>query len=82
MSEPLALISRWSSTGQLILLGIIIMAASGVPGLLLSRWSNTGQWLTTLLAVLGAAIGLAGVGLFWVSGDSQRFVFPWAIAGV
>src|SRR5207253_6803455 len=39
----------------------------------------TGQRLTTVLAVLGAGLGLIGVGVFWVSGDSTRIVRPWAI---
>ena len=41
----------------------------------------SGQWVTTLLAVLGAGLGLAGVGSFWATGDSQPIVLPWAIPG-
>jgi len=66
---------------QFVLLGIILVAASGVPGLLLSRFSTTGQWVTTVLAVIGAGLGLIGVGVFWVTGDSQPIVRPWAIPG-
>jgi hydrogenase-4 component B len=66
---------------RLILLGIVIAAASGVPGLVLSRYSTTGQWLTTVLAVIAAVLGLGGVGVFWTSGDSQPIVLPWAIPG-
>ena len=65
----------------LVVLGIVIAAASGVPGLLLSRYSATGQWITTMLAVMGAGLGLMGVGVFWVTGDSQPIVRPWAIPG-
>ncbi len=63
----------------LVLLGIIIAASSGVPGLFLGRASMRGQWITTLLAVLGAALGLGGVGTFWATGDSQPIVLPWSI---
>ena len=39
---------------SLVLLGIIIAAMSGLPGLFLrARTSMSGQWVTTLLAVLG-----------------------------
>ena len=47
---------------MLVLLGIVIAASSGLPGLFLGRTSMGGQWVTTLLAVLGAALGLGGVG--------------------
>ena len=33
-----------------------------------------GQWVTTLLAVLGAGLGLGGVGWFWATGDSRPIV--------
>jgi hydrogenase-4 component B len=59
MSEPL------------ILLGIVLVAASGVPGLFLSRTSTSGQRLTTVLAVLGSTTGLVGVGVFWAVGARQ-----------
>ena len=65
----------------LVLTGIVIAATSGVPGLLLSRSSNIGQWVTTVLAVIGAGFGLSGVGVFWMTGDSQPIVRPWAIPG-
>lgn len=65
----------------LVLLGTLIAAASGVPGLLLSRSSPTGQCVTTLLAVLGAGLGLGGVGMFWATGDSQPIIQPWLIPG-
>jgi hydrogenase-4 component B len=64
-----------------VLLGVVIAAASGVPGLLLGRHSLRGQWVTTVLAVLGAGLGLGGVGTFWATGDSQPIVLPWPIPG-
>jgi len=66
---------------SLVLLGIIIAASSGVPGLLLGRTSMSGQWVTTFLAVLGAGLGLGGVVWFWATGESQPVVLPWSIPG-
>ena len=34
-----------------------------------------------VLAVLGAGLGLGGVGWFWATGDSQPIVRPWSIPG-
>jgi hydrogenase-4 component B len=65
----------------LILLGIVIAGASGFPGLLFGKWSITGQRITTLLAVLGAALGLGGIAVFWTTGDSQPIALPWSIPG-
>lgn len=64
-----------------ILLGIVITASSGLAGLCFGRTSIRGQWLTTALATIGAAIGLAGVAAFWVTGDSSSIVRAWAIPG-
>jgi hydrogenase-4 component B len=66
---------------QLILLGIIIAATSGVPGLVLSRYSTTGQCVTTVLAVIAAVLGLSGITRFWTSGDSQEIVLAWSVPG-
>src|SRR6266498_845692 len=65
----------------LVLLAIATAAVSGVPGLVTGRHSNAGQWLTTLLAVAGAGMGLAGVGMFWASGSSRPVVLAWPIPG-
>jgi hydrogenase-4 component B len=65
----------------LVLLGMGLAALSGVAGLLFPRRSNAGQWLTTLLATLGAGIGLAGVGLFWTQGNSPQIRWPWPVPG-
>jgi len=64
-----------------VLLGIVLAAASGIPGLLMGRSCMSGQWVTTLLAVLGAGAGLAGVSIFWAGGPSQPIVLPWPIPG-
>jgi hydrogenase-4 component B len=65
----------------LVLLGIVVAAASGLPGLLAGRRSMAGQRATTLLAALGAALGLAGVGWFWATGASRPIAFPWRVPG-
>ena len=66
---------------SLVLLGIIIAATSGLPGFLWGRTSMSGQWVTTLLAVLGAGLGLAGAGSFWATGVNQPIVLPWSLPG-
>jgi hydrogenase-4 component B len=63
----------------LVLLGIVVAAASGVPGLFLGRQSAGGQGLAALLAVVAGVLGLAGVGVFWATGDSEPIVRPWPI---
>ena len=55
---------------SLVLWAIVIAASSGLPGLFLGRTSMIGQWLTTLLAVLGAGLGLGGCRL--VLGDRRQ----------
>jgi hydrogenase-4 component B len=64
---------------RLILLGIVIAGASGVPSLLAGRHSMSGQWISTGLAALASGLGLAGVGVFWFVGDSEPIVRPWAL---
>jgi hydrogenase-4 component B len=65
----------------LVVWGTIVAAISGLPGLLLGRGSMSGQWVTTVLAALASGLGLAGVFLFWTSGESRPIVLPWAIPG-
>lgn len=62
---------------DLVVLGAFLAALSGFPGLFLDRHALVGQWLSVLLAVLGAASGLVGVGWFWASGDDTPIVLPW-----
>jgi hydrogenase-4 component B len=66
----------------LALTGAIILGASGFPGLFFSRTSLTGQWLTTLLAVFGAGLGLSGIGVFLATGESQSIVEEWLPQGI
>jgi hydrogenase-4 component B len=66
---------------RLVLAGIVLAAASGLPGLVMGRTGRAGQWLATLLAVLGAGLGLAGAGSFWATGASHLIVLPWSLPG-
>jgi len=65
----------------LVLLAIIFVATSGVPGFFIRRTSMAGQWLTTLLAAFGAGLGLGGVGCFWAAGASPPTAIPWVLPG-
>ncbi len=65
----------------LVLLGIIMAASSGLPGLLLRRTSMSGQWVATFLAVLAAGLGLGGVVWFWATGASHPIVLQWSLPG-
>jgi hydrogenase-4 component B len=64
---------------QMVLLGIVLAAMSGVPGLLLGRHAMSGQWVSALLAVLGGALGLLGAGVLWATGASAPIVLSWPI---
>lgn len=65
----------------LVLWGIVVAAASGVPGLFVDRTSTIGQRAAMLLAALGSALGLGGIAIFWATGDSKAIVQPWPIPG-
>jgi hydrogenase-4 component B len=45
---------------SLLLIGIVLAATSGIPGLFAGRRSLIGQWITTALAVGGSGCGLWG----------------------
>lgn len=65
----------------LVLAGILIASVSGVPGLFMSRKTLAGQWIATVLAVIASVAGLTAVGMFWVTGNSQPIILPWAVPG-
>jgi hydrogenase-4 component B len=65
----------------LVLLGIVIAALSGLPGVFTGRGSAVIQWVTTLLAVVAAGFGLAGAVWFWATGESQPVEWSWSLAG-
>lgn len=64
-------------TERLMLLGTLLIAVSGLVGLPFSRGSLTGQRLTTILAVVGAALGLASVAWFWNTGETAPIEIAW-----
>jgi hydrogenase-4 component B len=72
---------------MLLLAGLILVAASGFPGLVLSRHALTGQWLSIVLSVVGGGLGLAGLAVFWSPGigvfcglaASWPIRLPWAV---
>jgi hydrogenase-4 component B len=66
---------------------LLILAAggltgmSGIPGLACSWRSPWGTWLGTLLAWVGALLGLAGVGIILYSGSVEGMSVPWSLPG-
>jgi len=66
----------------LVLMGAVIVGASGFPGLLFRRSALAGQWLTTLLAVFGAGLGLMGVCWFVRTGETHAIVRDWLPQGI
>jgi hydrogenase-4 component B len=62
---------------QLVLVGVGLAAASGVPGLFLGRTSAAGQWLATVLLSIAAVLGLTGAGLALAApGDTLVVAWP------
>lgn len=61
----------------LMLLAILVMAASGLSGLFLPRRSPWGQWIAATMTALAAAAGLvgAGLGLAWRHRDPITLPF-------
>ncbi len=81
---------------SLVLLGMMLAAVSGVPGLLLSRVKKvpgtflyskrllapfSTQSISVVLAVAGSVLGLGGVIVFWATGLSQEIRWDWPIPG-
>ena len=53
----------------LLLISVMIVAISGVPGLFLDRRSMLGQWIATGLNLIGSALGLAALVLHHLRPD-------------
>jgi len=66
---------------RLILVAAGLLALSGAPGLFVDRRSMSGQWIATILAVLGAAIGLAGSLAIASAGESIERSILWSVLG-
>ena len=66
---------------SVILIAIVLAAASGVPGAFLSRRSAAGERLAAWLMVVGAVAGLVGAGVGMCVEETLTLTFPWPAAG-
>jgi len=66
---------------ELIVVGIVLAAVSGLPGLLLGRASDRGQWLATALMAASGLAGLAGAGMALFDRAVRVLPLPWPSAG-
>lgn len=64
-----------------LLTGIVIVAASGFPGLLLGRRSAVGQYAATLLSVAGSVLGIAGAIAAATTVGGAEWRRPWVLPG-
>ena len=60
----------------LVLLAIVLVASTGLPGLFFGRTSMHGQWLATVTAVLGSAL-LVGEWFVATGGRTLVEQMPW-----
>lgn len=65
----------------LIIIAIVLAAASGLPGLCLSRRSVWGQRIAAGLAGSGAVLGLAGAASALGMDSASTVIFPWPSMG-
>ncbi|MEX0775069.1 MAG: proton-conducting transporter membrane subunit [Phycisphaeraceae bacterium] len=66
---------------ELVLLAIIVTAASGLPALVLARASAWGQRIAAASMVGGMIAGLAGAGACLYGGQTSSRGLPWPAAG-
>lgn len=66
---------------RIVLTALGLAACSGLPSLFSSRRSPIGQWLSAGISVMGSILGLWGIVVFWVTGECEPIVRPWAIPG-
>jgi hydrogenase-4 component B len=66
---------------HLIVIAIILAAASGFSGLVLSPKSSSGQRIALLFMCVSALFGLSGTGLALSTGDKGIANFPWPALG-
>ncbi|MFO0945133.1 MAG: proton-conducting transporter membrane subunit [Planctomycetota bacterium] len=64
-----------------IVVGLIVIAGSGIPGLFVGR-STVGSWVSTILIGAGSLSGLVGVCLHLFGYVSPPLSFPWPWTGV
>src|SRR5689334_17766227 len=63
----------------LLLVAIVLLGASGVAGLFLGYRSSLGQRAATLLLLVGAGVGLIGVGRCLFRDESVILDVPWLL---
>jgi hydrogenase-4 component B len=67
---------------HLMILGILLSALSGLPGLLLPRLPAAGQRISIILGMLGSLLGLVALANFWNHGSSPiTACLAWPIPG-
>lgn len=64
---------------KLILCAISIIALSGMTELNGDKQPGSSQRLSTVWVIAGCLLGLVGIGVYLVSGDDAKMVFPWFI---
>jgi hydrogenase-4 component B len=64
-----------------IVVAIVLMAASGLPGVFAPRRSVWGQSLAVVMTVVGAVVGLAGAGLGLLRPEVVTWVLPFPMMG-
>lgn len=64
---------------HVILLGIGLAAASGLPAFLLPRRSSRGQWLTAMIMVAGCGCGLGGTVAEFARPATLAMELPWLL---
>ncbi len=62
---------------QLILLAVILLGFSGLPGYLFSSRSMTGQRLASCLMLLGSVAGFGGIAVSFKQADLPALSVPW-----
>lgn len=67
-------------SATLIVVGILLAALSGLPGLFLARGGPAGERIATALLCAGAVLGLTGAALV-LGGAGVSLDLPWAVPG-
>lgn len=62
-----------------VLIGVCLIAASGIPAALGPSRSNAGQRLTVFLFTAGSVVGLAGTGLSLLQEEPPFIIRPWPL---
>jgi len=66
---------------ELIIIAILVSAASGLPGLCLPRRTVWGQRIAVVMMSISSILGLVGASLALGVGQAQTFSFPWPAIG-